>query len=110
MKTIRVVLVTTPREEADAMARSLVEGRLAACVNVVPKVNSYYWWEDSIHNDEESLLICKTTVDRLPEFIEFIRENHPYEVPEVLALPLTEGMPEYISWVLEETSKTVKES
>jgi periplasmic divalent cation tolerance protein len=110
MKTIRVVLITAPREEADSLARGLVEGRLAACVNVVPKIHSYYWWEESIHNDEESLLICKTTEDRLPEIFDFIRENHPYEAPEVLAIPLTEGLPEYISWVLEETSKTVKES
>lgn len=103
MESIRVVLVSIPRDEAREMATAIVEERLAACINIVPRIDSVYWWDDKIETDSESLMIIKTTAGRIEELIEYIEENHPYDLPEVLALPLTEGLPDYIAWIKEET-------
>jgi periplasmic divalent cation tolerance protein len=103
MESIRVVLVSVPRDEAREMATAIVEERLAACINIVPRIDSVYWWDDKIETDSESLMIIKTTAGRIEELIEYIEENHPYDLPEVLALPLTEGLPDYIAWIKEET-------
>lgn len=103
MKTIRIVFVTIPREEAQTMARQLVEERYAACVSIVPKINSIYSWDGKIQEDEESLLIIKTTQGRFDALMEHVKEHHPYEVPEIIGFPLTEALPEYVSWVRRET-------
>jgi periplasmic divalent cation tolerance protein len=103
MESIRVVLVSVPRDEARELATAIVEERLAACINIVPRIDSVYWWDDKIETDSESLMIIKTTAGRIEELIEYIEENHPYDLPEVLALPLTEGLPDYIAWIKEET-------
>ncbi|MBD3331792.1 divalent cation tolerance protein CutA [candidate division GN15 bacterium] len=103
MESIRVVLVSVPRDEARELATAIVEERLAACINIVPRIDSVYWWDDKIETDSESLMIIKTTAGRIDELIEYIEENHPYDLPEVLALPLTEGLPDYIAWIKEET-------
>ena len=105
MEHVRVAIVTIPRDEATSLAKGLVEERLAACVNIIPKIESVYWWEDKINYDSESLLIIKTTQNKVEPLIEFIRENHPYEIPEVVFLKLTEGLPDYLNYVIEETGK-----
>lgn len=103
MESIRVVLVSVPRDEAREMATAIVEERLAACINIVPRIDSVYWWDDKIETDTESLMIIKTTEARMQELIEYIEENHPYDLPEVLALPLVAGLAEYVAWIKEET-------
>ncbi len=103
MESIRVVLVSVPRDEAREMATAIVEERLAACINIVPRIDSVYWWDDKIETDTESLMIIKTTSARMQELIEYIEENHPYDLPEVLALPLVAGLAEYVAWIKEET-------
>jgi periplasmic divalent cation tolerance protein len=103
MDDIRVVYISIPRDEADAFARSIVEERLAACVNIVPKIESYYWWDGTVNHDNEALLIVKTTAKKFPELKEYVQENHPYELPELIALPLIDGLAEYVAWVREET-------
>ena len=103
MESIRVVLVSVPRDEAREMATAIVEERLAACINIVPRIDSVYWWDDKIETDTESLMIIKTTAARMQELIEYIEENHPYDLPEVLALPLVAGLAEYVAWIKEET-------
>ena len=105
MQNIRVVYITIPSDEATALAKDIVKHRLAACVNVVPKVDSYFWWEGEIQNEAEALLICKTTQNKLDRMIDFVRHEHPYDLPEIIAVPVAEGLPEYINWVLEETGK-----
>ncbi len=105
MESIRVVLITIPHDEAERMARSLVEERLAACVNIVPKITSYFWWDEKVQTDEESLLIVKTTVAKFPKLMEFVLENHPYELPEIIGLPLTSAFPDYVAWVKQETNR-----
>jgi periplasmic divalent cation tolerance protein len=81
------------------MARELVERRLAACVNLLPKVESIYRWQGAVESAEEVLLLVKTTVPRFAELKEKILELHSYEVPEVLALPISDGSSTYLDWL-----------
>lgn len=98
-----ITLITCPPGEAERIARTLVEDRLAACVNIVPQVRSIYRWEGKITNDEESLLICKTTSARFAQLQEKVRKIHPYSCPEIVALDVKEGFSDYLNWVNRET-------
>ncbi len=103
---LRVVLVTAPSGDvADAIAHALVGERLAACVNVVPGVRSIYRWEGSIEASAELLLVVKTRADRTAELAARVRELHPYELPEVLELPVVGGAAAYLDWVEKESSR-----
>ena len=97
-----VVLITTPRDKAREIARRLVEERLAACVNVVDEVHRIYWWQGKVEEDKESLLIVKTRVDAVQALIEAVRRIHPYQVPEVIALPIIAGLEDYLKWLEDE--------
>ena len=100
---VRVVLMTVPDSDTGkALARALVEDRLAACGNVLPSVESIYRWEGAVQTDSEALVILKTTADRVGPMMERARALHPYEVPELLAIPVTEGSEPYLAWVLNE--------
>ena len=101
MERVYVVFITAPRGKGEEIAAKLVEARLAACVNVVGGVRSIYWWKGRVERDEEDLLVVKTTGSRLEELIRFVKEIHPYEVPEVIAVPVEKGLPEYLAWVEE---------
>jgi periplasmic divalent cation tolerance protein len=95
-----LVFSTSPNEkQGRAMARTLVSKRLAACVNVVPRVTSIYRWEDQVREDSECLLIIKSTGDKMDGLAGQIEKIHPYELPEVLAVPVTGGLPAYLDWV-----------
>jgi periplasmic divalent cation tolerance protein len=98
---VYVVLITAPRGKGREIARRLVEERLAACVNVAP-VGSIYLWEGKIEEDEEDLLIVKTTADNISKLVERVKEIHPYQVPEVIALPVAACLQDYCSWVRRE--------
>ncbi len=100
---LKIVFVTAPRDKGALLAKEILEKRLAACVNVTNTV-SYYWWNDKIEEDEEVLLIIKTRKQLFSELMEFIKKVHPYEVPEILAVNVCNGNPEYISWVIKETA------
>lgn len=98
----RVVLVTVPELEMGiSMARDVVERGLAACGNVVPGLTSLYRWEGRVEEDQEALIIFKTTEDALAELQERVLELHPYQVPEFLAMKVAEGHPPYLDWVAE---------
>lgn len=101
MLPLRVIFVTIEPSKASALGKKIVENKLAACVNILPKVESHYWWEGKINCDNESLLIIKTTEQKIEQLIEFVKENHPFDVPEIIALPLTEGLPDYLDWIRE---------
>ena len=103
MEHIRVVMISAPRDIASKLAHSLVEARLAACVNIVPKMESYFWWDGAVQHDQEALLIVKTTQQRFDELLIFVRQNHPYDLPEVIALPLVDAFADYVDWVKSET-------
>jgi periplasmic divalent cation tolerance protein len=99
-----VVLVTAPSPEvAAALARTLVEERLAACGNVLSEIRSIYRWEGQVREDAEALLILKTTRARLEALRDRVLALHPYGVPEVLALPVEAGSAAYLSWLAGET-------
>ncbi len=99
-----VVLVTTPTpERAAEIARALVEERLAACGNVLPAIRSIYRWEGKVQDEAEALLVLKTTRARLEALRERVLALHPYEVPEVLALPVEAGSAPYLAWLAAET-------
>jgi periplasmic divalent cation tolerance protein len=103
--SVRAVLTTAPNSEvAAALARSLVEERLAACVNLLPGVRSVYRWEGAIQEDEEVLLIIKTQAARSDALAGRIKELHPYDVPEVVVLPAVGGSLPYLEWVETETN------
>ena len=102
--TVRVLLCTCPPDAADSIAAGLLERRLVACVNVVGGVASRYRWKGKLERDQESLLVIKTQGARVPAVIEAQKELHPYEVPELLALPVESGAEPYLRWVSEETA------
>ncbi|MCC7071099.1 MAG: divalent-cation tolerance protein CutA [Deltaproteobacteria bacterium] len=108
MSAVRVVLITVPSmETARTLARTLVEERLAACVNIVPGLTSIYRFEGAIHEDAELLLVVKTVPHRLTALFARVAELHPYKVPECLALPVESGLPRYLEWVVGETQRVV---
>jgi periplasmic divalent cation tolerance protein len=95
-----VVLSTFPdAEQAARAARTLVDERLAACVNVLASVRSIYRWQDAVQDDAEALAVIKTTTDRYAALAARLAELHPYEVPEIIALPLAEGHAPYLAWL-----------
>jgi periplasmic divalent cation tolerance protein len=89
----------TSTEEAQRVARALVEKRLAACVNIIPGVRSVYRWKDVIEDDEEVLLAIKTSRALLDELRVEIERLHSYEIPEVIALPVVDGSERYLAWI-----------
>ena len=104
----RVVLITTPdAATAEAIARGLVEAKLAACVNIVPGVVSHYRWEGALHKDRELLLIVKTRAGALPRLTRFVRKKHPAELPEIIALAVSEGDPRYLDWIAASTQASI---
>ncbi len=97
-----VVLVTcATMEDATRIARHVVEGRQAACVNIVPQIRSIYRWEGAVQDEAEQLLLIKTTREMFEALSTAVREVHPYSVPEVVALPVTDGYDGYLRWVQE---------
>jgi periplasmic divalent cation tolerance protein len=101
---VLIVLTNCPdTEDADRLARTLVEQKLAACVNRLPAVNSVYRWQGAVERAIDVPLLIKSTRERLPEIQEVIRALHPYEVPEIVAIPVVAGLPAYLRWVVDET-------
>jgi periplasmic divalent cation tolerance protein len=89
---------------ADRIAEALVGEQLAACASILPGVASVYRWEGQMQRDVEVLLLIKTTRGRLPELTDRVRGLHPYELPEVIAVPVTGGLPDYLQWVIKCTA------
>ena len=100
-----VVLCTAPDEAvAEKLARGLVEARLAACVNAISVVKSFYRWQGKVEADAEIQLIVKTQQARFDEVAEWLNENHPYDVPEIVALPASAVSKSYLQWAIAETT------
>lgn len=101
-----VVLTTIPNaEEAETLARKIVETRLAACVQVLPQMRSFYVWENAIQIDSEHLLLVKTLPEKFEELKNFIQANHSYDVPEIIALAAEKVSESYLGWLTEYLSK-----
>ena len=100
MSDKKIVLTTTgSQEEARKIARTLVERRLAACVNIVPQIESIYRWQGNVDNAEEWLLVIKTTAEAFEGVRSAIRELHSYELPECICLGIEDGDSEYLDWI-----------
>jgi periplasmic divalent cation tolerance protein len=98
-----VILVTTRSEpEAHKIADLLLSRRKAACVNIVPKVESSFWWQGKLDSAKESLLIIKTKASLLSEIVDLVKAAHSYEVPEIIALPIIGGNEDYLNWIEDE--------
>ncbi len=94
-----VVLTTTPNiEEAETLAQEIVAVKLAACVQILPQMKSFYFWEGAIRKDMEHLLLIKTLAEKFVELEKFIKENHSYEVPEIVALSAEKVSESYLNW------------
>ena len=101
---LRMVFVTAPENEAEKIARTLLEERHIACANLIKGVSSHYWWEGKIESSTETLIVMKTTVSKMNPLIKRARELHSYSVPEVVALAIMESNPSYAAWVARETN------
>jgi periplasmic divalent cation tolerance protein len=105
--TDKIVVLSTAgsQEEAHRLATHLVEKRAAACVNILPAVQSIYRWKRAVEDAQEWLLIIKTRRPLLPALKRELRAVHSYEVPEMIALPVVDGLEEYLNWIDEETAE-----
>lgn len=104
MDEVLVVMVTCANSaDAETISNRLLEERLVACVNIAGRIRSLYNWQGAVARESESLLLMKTCGDRFDELSRRIKELHPYEVPEIIAMPVTVGNPDYLEWVREST-------
>ncbi|XP_069358449.1 protein CutA homolog [Maniola hyperantus] len=95
-----VAYVTVPNKDVGkTIGHGLVKNKLAACVNIVPEVTSIYEWKDEINEDSEALLMIKTRTSQVDKLTEYVRSVHPYEVCEVISLPIKNGNPPYLKWI-----------
>ncbi len=101
-----IVLITASGEdEGSRIGRELVQGRLAACVNMIRNIRSIYRWKDNIEDESEVLLIAKTRKDLFKPLSEKVKELHSYSVPEIIAVPVIRGSEKYLNWIADETAK-----
>lgn len=102
-KYIVIFITASSYEEAHKISESLVSQKKAACVNIVPKVNSIFTWKNKLEDSEESLLIVKTRAKLFQDVVTLVKWLHSYEVPEIIALPIIEGNTDYLEWIDKET-------
>lgn len=94
------VLTTTPNiEEAESLAEKIVNAKLAACVQILPEMKSFYFWENAVQKESEHLLLIKTLEEKFEELEKFIRANHSYDTPEIVALRASAASEDYLSWM-----------
>lgn len=104
---VLLVLTNLPDgEAAKTLAAALIEQRVAACVNILAPATSVYRWDGAVHTDTETPMLIKTTRAHYPMLEKAIRAGHPYELPEIIAVPVTLGLPAYLDWVRDETRRT----
>jgi periplasmic divalent cation tolerance protein len=103
MDTLLVLTNLPDRASAERLARVLLEARVAACVNILAPCCSVYRWRGAVQDDEEYPLLIKTTAARYPDVERAVRAEHPYELPEIIAVPVERGLPAYLEWISSET-------
>jgi periplasmic divalent cation tolerance protein len=102
-ETCQVIVTVGDREAALTLARSCVEGRLAACAQVGGPIRSVYRWQGEVEEADEHFVIFKTSLAGYPALADFVNDHHSYDVPEIICIPITQGNPAYLKWVLEST-------
>jgi len=103
MKPLLVLTNLPDRAAAERIAQTLVAKRLAACVNILAPCRSVYRWKGAVQHDEEHPMLIKTTLERYPQLEQALRSEHPYELPEIVAVPIEHGLAEYLGWFGAET-------
>ncbi|GAB4307159.1 MAG: divalent-cation tolerance protein CutA [Methanobacteriaceae archaeon] len=96
---ILVYITTSGMDESEKIARLLVDGKLAACTNILPSIKSIYRWQEEVEEDSESLLIAKSDTSKIDEIIEMVKKVHSYEIPCVLAIPIIKGSEDYLDYL-----------
>ena len=100
---IVIFITTADEQEAQNIAKLLLESKKTACANIVPKVDSMFWWQGVLESEAECMLILKTKLSLLDEVVNSVKSAHSYEVPEIVALPIIGGNQDYLNWIKEET-------
>jgi periplasmic divalent cation tolerance protein len=103
MSSLLVLTNLPDRAAAERIADALIDQQLAACVNILAPCRSVYRWKGQVQHDEEHPLLIKTTAERYPALEQALRAAHPYELPEIIAVPIERGLPAYLAWVAGET-------
>jgi periplasmic divalent cation tolerance protein len=103
MQTLLVLTNLPDRAAAERLADQLIEKHVAACINILAPCRSVYRWNGAVQHDEEHPMLIKTTPERYPALEEALRAGHPYELPEIIAVPIERGLPAYLAWVAAET-------
>lgn len=103
MKFNLIYITTKDKKEARKIGKELVESRLAACVNIIDDMNSMYWWEGRVQDENEAILIAKTKESLVAELIEKVKSMHSYECPCVVSLPILNGNKKFLKWIEKET-------
>ena len=105
MQSTKILVLTNvpDRATAEKLADLLIEKQLAACVNILAPCRSVYRWKDAVQHDEEHPMLIKTTQERYAALEQALRAGHPYELPEIIAVPIERGLPSYLDWVAAET-------
>lgn len=94
-----IYITTSSKDEARTIGRELVQSRLAACVNIFDSMNSIYRWKGDLQDDNEVVLIAKTTEERVPELIDKVKAMHSYDCPCIVSLPVMDGNPDFLQWI-----------
>lgn len=95
-------MITCPPESVEPITTTLLNKRLAAAINIVPAIQSRYWWDNAVQSSEEALLIVKTHSIRFSQIVQTVKEIHPYQVPSIILLPIISGTDEYLNWISRE--------
>ena len=103
MRLNLIYITAKDKEEARNIGKELVGSKLAACVNIIDKMNSFYWWEGKVQDDNEAILIAKTKESLVSELIEKVKSMHSYECPCIVAFPILDGNKDYLEWIKKET-------
>jgi periplasmic divalent cation tolerance protein len=104
MKVNLVYMTAGSLEEARKIGKEIVSQRLAACVNIIDHMNSFYWWEGEVQDDREVIIIAKTREDLVPELTQKVVSLHSYDCPCVVSIPLVGGNPDFLKWIADETA------
>ena len=96
-----ICLISTPQEQAERIAKEFVSQKLAACAQILNPIHSIYWWQGKIEQDKEALILLKTMAEFIKKIKKSLKAVHPYEVPELIVIPIQDGYAPYLSWISE---------
>ncbi len=102
---IQIITTVEKKEDAEKIANILLKKRIAACVQIIDNIESYYWWKDKIEKGQEILLFIKTKAEMFEKVEKVVKENHSYEIPEIISFKIYKGSKEYLKWIENETIK-----